>query len=81
MDEQQREQILSSLADALSRRRLLASTRLLLDVVEPISFLASQIALFARPLTPRGRWSEYVGALGDEAGWKALHQIVKRRQC
>lgn len=80
-EDQQRERILNQMADALARRQLLAPARLMLDIIEPVGFLASQAALFARPFTPYGRWREYVGALADEAGWRALHEIVKRREC
>ena len=48
----------------------------MLDIVEPLGFLASQIALFARPLTPFGRWREYLLALEDEEGWKILHRMI-----
>jgi hypothetical protein len=50
----------------------------MLDVIEPLGFLAGQIALFARPLTPFGRWREYLMALEDEEGWKILHRMVDR---
>jgi hypothetical protein len=76
MNTDQRTTILQNLADGIARRHLSAPMRLMLDVVEPLGFLASQIALFARPLTPFGRWREYLMALEDEEGWKILHRMV-----
>lgn len=71
-----RRQILQSLADGLAQRHLATPARLILDVVAPLGFLASQVALFVRPLTPLGRWHDYVAALADEEGWKVLHSLV-----
>jgi hypothetical protein len=76
MDRIQRTQTLQDLADGIARRRLMAPARILLDLVEPLGFLASQVALFARPLTPLGRWRDYVMALEDEESWKVLHRLV-----
>ena len=47
----------------------------------PLSFLTSQIALFLRPLTPLGRWHDYVVALDDEQGWKVLQRLVEKQDC
>ena len=69
-------QILKNLADGITRRRLTTPARMILDLVEPLGFLASQTALFVRPLTPFGRWRDYVIALEDEEGWKVLHSLV-----
>ena len=63
MDADQRAQILRGLAAEIGRRRLTAPALLLLNVLDPLSFFASQIALFARPLTPLGRWRDYAAAL------------------
>jgi hypothetical protein len=81
MNADQRTQILQQLADAISRRRLTTPTRLALDVIAPVAFLASQVALFARPLTPLGRWHDYVSALDDEESWNVLRQLVENRDC
>jgi hypothetical protein len=51
MNTDKRAEILQQLAQAIARRRLTAPARLALDVLSPLSFLASQIALFLRPLT------------------------------
>jgi len=53
--------------------------RLVLEVIEPLSFLASQLALFVRPLTPIGRWHDYVAALDDQQGWKVLQGLVEKQ--
>jgi hypothetical protein len=76
MDPEHRTQILQALAASIARRRLSAPARLVLDVIEPLGFLAGQIALFARPLTPFGRWREYLLALEDEDGWRMLRHMV-----
>ena len=81
MNAEQRAQILQQLAQAIERRRLTAPARLVLDVIAPLSFLTSQVALFLRPLTPLGRWHEYVAALDDEQGWKVLQAMVEQQDC
>ena len=81
MNTDQRIQILQQLAQAIARRRLTAPARLALDVITPLSFLTSQIALFLRPLTPLGRWHDYVAALDDEQGWKELQQLIEKHDC
>jgi hypothetical protein len=81
MNADQRAQILQQLAQAIARRRLTAPARLVLDVIAPLSFIASQLALFVRPLTPLGRWHDYVAALDDEQGWNVLHGLVEKQDC
>ena len=79
MDSTERTQILQEIAARIAHWRLLVPARLFLDVVEPLGFLASQVALFARPLTPLGRWRDYLTALEDEEGWEILHDLVDRQ--
>lgn len=81
MDEQTRLHTIAELAQQLQKRRLTGAARLVLDTIEPIAFLASQLALFARPFTPRGQWRSYVDALTDEDGWKVLKQSIDEREC
>jgi hypothetical protein len=76
MDPDQRTKILRRLADAITCRRLQTPVGMALDVIAPVSFLASQVALFVVPFTPYGRWREYVMALEDEDGWKVLRGFV-----
>jgi hypothetical protein len=79
MDPTRRTTILQELAANIARRRLVMPARILLDLVEPLGFLASQMMLFVRPFTPLGRWQEYVMALEDESSWKVLQSIVDHR--
>jgi hypothetical protein len=79
MDSSRRLVILHALATGIARRRITTPARILLDLIEPLGFLASQIALFARPFTPLGRWRDYVMALEDETSWKVLQSLVDRR--
>lgn len=77
MDIDQRTAILQNLAAGITRRRLQAPVCMALDIIGPVGFLASQVALFVRPLTPFGRWREYVTALEDEDGWNILRGLVE----
>jgi len=79
MNIDQRDQVLQQLAQAIARRRLTAPARLALEAISPLSFLGSQIALFLRPLTPFGRWHDYVSALEDEQGWEVLQRLVAKQ--
>lgn len=81
MDPQTRATVLKDLAETLRRRQLDGAARLLLDVVSPLGFLASQLALFARPFTPHGRWRTYVDALTDEGSWNELRRTVDLPEC
>ena len=81
MEQQQRNRILAQLAEGLTRRRLAAPARIALDMITPLGFLAGQLALFSQPLVPAGRWREYVAALSDEQGWRALRQLLEQRDC
>ena len=81
MDATQRAQILQNLVDGIARRRLTTPARMILEALAPLGFLASQVALFARPFTPLGRWHAYMTALDDEEGWKVLRELVDRRDC
>jgi hypothetical protein len=79
MEPSRRIALLQDLAAVIVRRRLLTPARILLDLVEPLGFFASQVALFTHPFIPLGRWREYVIALEDEASWKVLQSLVERR--
>ena len=78
MNIEQRTVILQDLADSIARRRLTAPARLVLYAAEPFGFLASQLALFARPLTPFGRWRDYLSALEEQEAWTLLQKLVDR---
>jgi hypothetical protein len=77
MTHEQRAAILQQLAHALEHRRLLAPTRIALDIIAPMSFLAGQAALFINPLIPAGRWHSYVAALSDQEGWNVLRDMLE----
>jgi hypothetical protein len=79
MNTEQRTHILEQLAAAIARHSLTAPARIVLDVVAPVGFIASQLAQFIRPLTPAGRWHEYVNALSDEQGWLVLQRLVDQQ--
>ena len=80
MNTRQRTALLQELADAIARRRLTAPARIMLDLIAPLGFLASQVALFARPLAPFGRWRDYLMALEEEVGWQKLQSLVDGRR-
>jgi hypothetical protein len=69
---------IEQLAAALVRHGLTTPARMTLDALEPIDFVASQIALFFRPLTPIPRWRAYLSLLSDEAAWRELRALVNR---
>jgi hypothetical protein len=79
MNTDQRTEILQQLAAAIARHHLTAPARIALDIVAPVGFIAGQVAQFLQPLTPVGRWHEYVSALGDEHGWLVLQRLVDQR--
>ena len=79
MNTERRSEILQQLASAIARRRLTAPARFALDIVAPLGFIAGQVAQLVQPLTPAGRWHDYVSALDDEQGWAVLQRLVDRQ--
>lgn len=77
-DETQR---LQALATTLQRRNLDTAARVLLDVMTPITFLASQAVVFIQPMIPRGRWQMYVDLLCEETNWARLREMLDQREC
>ncbi|MCS6940054.1 MAG: hypothetical protein RMJ55_07910 [Roseiflexaceae bacterium] len=69
---------LERLANAIAQRGLATPARIMLDIIAPLGFLASQVTLFARPFVPVSRWTRYVEALSEEQGWKQLRDILNR---
>lgn len=69
---------LEQLANAIAQRGLATPVRIMLDIVAPLGFLASQVTLFARPFVPVSRWTRYVDALSDARGWEQLRDILNR---
>lgn len=80
MDQQQQTLLIRQVADGLAARRLSGVAQLLLDIVVPVGFLASQLATFSRPLVPHGRWRSYVAAFETEASWTLLRDMVGRSE-
>lgn len=78
MNHSERTRLLESLAGGLTRRGLGVPARLALDVIAPLGVLASQAALFTRPLLPSQRWRDYVTALEDERAWGELRDLMDR---
>lgn len=76
MNPEERQTALHELANRITKSGLKTPARMILDIVEPLGFIASQVALMLRPFTPQGRWRSYLTALDDEHGWSALHRIV-----
>jgi hypothetical protein len=79
MNTDRRTEVLEQLAAVIARHRLTAPARIALDIVAPLGFIASQVAQFVQPLTPAGRWHEYVNALDDEQGWLVLRRLVDQQ--
>lgn len=80
MDQQQQTLLIRRVADRLAEQRLSGVAQLLLDVVVPVGFLASQLATFSRPLVPYGRWRTYVAAFETEESWTLLREMVGRSE-
>jgi hypothetical protein len=80
MDQQQQIQLIRRVADRLAERRLSGAAQLLLDMITPVGFLASQLAVFSRPLIPYGRWRTYVAAFETEESWALLREMVDPRE-
>ncbi|HEU4323253.1 MAG TPA: hypothetical protein VFS21_08865 [Roseiflexaceae bacterium] len=78
-EQQDQAQTVRAVADALGRSRLEAPARLLLDVIAPVDFLASQVASFTRPLLPFGQWRSYVAAFENEECWALLRRMVDQQ--
>ncbi len=78
MNQSPHDEPLEQLAHAIAQRGLATPARMLLDVLAPLGFLASQMTLFARPFVPGDRWTRYVDALSDARGWEQLRNILNR---
>lgn len=76
MDQQQQILLIRRVADRLAEQRLSGAAQLLLDMIVPVSFLASQLAVFSRPLLPYARWRTYVSAFETEESWTLLREMV-----
>lgn len=78
---QDREQTLSELAAQIRRQQLAGVACMILEAVEPVAMIASQVAIFAQPFAPSRGWQRYLGALGDEQSWRSLRRMVDQPEC
>jgi hypothetical protein len=69
---------IEQLARAIAQRGLTTPARIMLDIIAPLGFLASQATLFARPFIPENRWTHTIDALCDARGWRMLHDLLNR---
>jgi len=67
---------LRDLSQRLARAGLHDSAALVLDIIKPLDFLSSQVALFCQPFVRSGPWGQSTAALTDEAGWQELRQFL-----
>jgi len=77
MEEPHTESI-EQLARAIEQRGLTTPARIMIDIIAPLGFLASQVTLFARPFIPGNRWTRTIDALCDARGWRMLHDLLNR---
>jgi len=76
--EEPRTEPIEQLARAIAQRGLTTPARIILDIIAPLDFLASQVTLFARPFIPGNRWTRTIDALCDARGWRMLHDLLNR---
>ncbi len=69
---------IEQLARAIVQRGLTTPARMMLDVIAPLGFLASQATLFVRPFIPANRWTRTIDALCDARGWRVLQDLLHR---
>jgi hypothetical protein len=67
---------LQDLTQRLAQVGLHDSATLVLDIIKPLDFLSSQVALFCQPFVRSGQWGQYTAALTAEAGWQELRQLL-----
>lgn len=68
---------ITALAATVQRLGLTTPVRICLDALIPVGFLASQCALFLRPLTPIATWRESLRVFEDEQSWATLRQALE----
>ncbi len=71
---------LQHLARDLTAAGLDAPALLLLDVLQPLDVVSSQVALFCQPFMRGMAWHRYCAALSDPTAWATLRaQVVAAR--
>ena len=68
------------LAEGITRVGLHAPFAMALDVIKPLDFVSSQVALFLQPFVRGHAWEQYMTALSDESHWQALRHELDRQQ-
>lgn len=68
--------ILQPLAATITRVGLREPVAFTLDLVKPLDFVNSQLALFVLPFTGGSKWGMYTRALTDEHGWTELRRLL-----
>ncbi len=74
---QQHTETVHSLAGLIERAGLRVPVRMMLDALEPLDFLSSQVAVFAQPFTAGSSWERYTTALTDAQSWDILRQVMR----
>ena len=64
-------------ANAIRCAGLRVPVKFALDVIDPISFLGSQVALFVTPFARGHAWERYVVVLTDETNWHELRRFLE----
>jgi hypothetical protein len=74
MAQQQTDDAVQQLAAWIDHAGLRVPLRMALDALQPIDFLNSQMAIFARPFVRGSTWEQYAQALSDEHNWAELRR-------
>lgn len=71
---------LQHLARHLTTAGMDAPALLLLDVLQPLDVVSSQVALFCQPFVRGMAWHRYCAALSDPTAWATLraHMVAAR---
>jgi FPC/CPF motif-containing protein YcgG len=69
---------LQQLANTITKTGLRDPLALLLNIIKPIDFITSQVALFVSPFTHGGRWEHYTTALTEETNWQTLRLLLEK---
>jgi hypothetical protein len=64
------------LAQAITRAGLHAPVALTLDILKPVDFISSQVALFIHPFVRGYAWERYTAILTEESRWQELRHCL-----
>lgn len=76
MESQTNRETLQSLAGLIARRGLRSPALILLDSLSPLDIVASQLAIFVRPLFGGTSLASYTTALSHATSWRELHRLL-----